>query len=89
MPELSRFFGIIITMYAEGSEKHREPHFHARYQGRYVSISIQSGEILAGKIAGKQSKLVQKWRNLHIGELEQAWETLLAGDIPDSIEPLN
>jgi len=76
-------------MYAERDERHREPHFHARYQGQHISISIHDGEILAGNIPGKQLKLLQKWRNLHIGELEQAWETLLSGDIPDAIEPLS
>jgi hypothetical protein len=33
MPEISRFFGIIIRMYAEFSAPHHTPHFHAYYQG--------------------------------------------------------
>lgn len=32
MPELSRFFGIIIRMYMEAGVQHRTPHFHAYYQ---------------------------------------------------------
>jgi hypothetical protein len=29
MPELSRFFGIIIRMYLEAGMQHHTPHFHA------------------------------------------------------------
>jgi hypothetical protein len=32
MPELSRFFGIIIRMYSEAGTSHHVPHFHAYYQ---------------------------------------------------------
>jgi hypothetical protein len=42
MPEISRFFGIIIAMYAKD---HIPPHFHAKY-GDYLGLfSIESGEI--------------------------------------------
>jgi hypothetical protein len=33
MPELSRFFGIVIRMFAEAGGPHHQPHFHAYYQG--------------------------------------------------------
>ncbi len=32
MPELSRFFGIIVRMYMEAGVQHHVPHFHAYYQ---------------------------------------------------------
>jgi hypothetical protein len=32
MPEISRFFGIIIRMYMEIATPHHLPHFHAYYQ---------------------------------------------------------
>lgn len=32
MPEIARFFGIIIRMYAEAGGKHHRPHLHAYYQ---------------------------------------------------------
>jgi len=32
LPELSRFFGIIIRMYVEVGAPHKQPHFHAYYQ---------------------------------------------------------
>jgi hypothetical protein len=37
MPELSRFYGIIILMFSEPSERHHVPHFHA-YYGEHVAV---------------------------------------------------
>jgi len=40
MPEISRFLGIVISMYYN---EHNPPHFHAKY-GRYkISVEIESG----------------------------------------------
>ena len=55
MPELCRFFNIIITMFF--SDKHHKPHFHATYNEYEASIGID-GELLAGKFPPKQLKLV-------------------------------
>jgi len=41
MPELCRFFGIIITMYSENNAVHNKPHFHARYNEFEASIDIE------------------------------------------------
>ncbi len=40
MPELSRFFGIIIRMYLEAGGQHRTPHFHAYYQEKVAVFGI-------------------------------------------------
>ena len=44
MPELSRFFGIIIRMYMEAGIQHNTPHFHAYYQGDVAVIGIDVTE---------------------------------------------
>jgi hypothetical protein len=44
MPEISRFFGIIIAMYYND---HPPPHFHVRYGQQKAIIEIQSLSILA------------------------------------------
>jgi hypothetical protein len=48
MPELSRFYGIIIRMYSEPSERHNLPHFHAYYQERVAVFSISPIVLVAG-----------------------------------------
>ena len=44
MPEICRFFGIIIRVYAEPQAPHHRPHFHAYYQedvGVYAIDTIE------------------------------------------------
>ena len=45
MPEISRFFGIVIRMYFDD---HNPPHFHAIYAGNEAQVAIASIAILAG-----------------------------------------
>ena len=40
MPELSRFYGIIVRMFVEPLGKHNEPHFHAYYQEHSAVVTI-------------------------------------------------
>jgi len=39
MPELSRFYGIIIRMFYGD---HAPPHFHAVYQGEQIKVNINT-----------------------------------------------
>ena len=58
MPEISRFFGIVITMYYD---EHNPPHFHARYGSAKVAIEITSLRILAGKLPSRALGLIIEW----------------------------
>ena len=50
MPELSRFYGIIVRMFSEPSERHPAPHFHA-YYGEHVAVfSISPVALIIGFI---------------------------------------
>ena len=48
MPEICRFFGIIIRMYVEAGGPHHTPHFHAYYQEEVGIYDIERIERLAG-----------------------------------------
>ena len=65
MPELSRFFGIIIRMFTEAGTKHHVPHFHAYYQDEVAIFSINPVEMIAGSLARRQKRLVEAWAELH------------------------
>ena len=54
MPELARFFGIIITIYMEVNEPHQVPHFHVRYNEYRASYSIDPIAQLAGALPRRQ-----------------------------------
>jgi len=55
MPQISRFFGIIISMYFND---HNPPHFHAQYGDYEYIISIQDLTILDGKIPSRALGMV-------------------------------
>ena len=50
MPEICRFYGIIILMFADD---HNPPHFHVRYGDNRAVISIKKG-IVTGQMSRKE-----------------------------------
>ena len=72
MPELSRFYNIVIKMIYDDNSQHHKPHFHVYYSEYEASVGID-GELLAGSLPVKQLKLVQAWAAIHEEELYAAW----------------
>ncbi len=89
MPEISRFYGIIIRMFAEIGATHHRAHFHAYYQGDEAVVTIDDAELLAGALPRKQLRLVQAWTELHQQELQNDWDLLQKGQLPISVKPLD
>jgi hypothetical protein len=88
MPELSRFFGIIIRMFAEAGGQHHVAHFHAYCQDEVGVFSIDPVELIAGSLPRRQTRLVEAWAELHQAELMTDWQRLQEGQPPAPIEPL-
>ncbi len=88
MPELCRFFGIIIRMYAEVGGPHHVPHFHAYYQNEVGIYSLDPIELIAGALPKRQHRLVEAWAELHQAELVNDWQLLQDGRKPIPILPL-
>ncbi|MEJ5346309.1 MAG: DUF4160 domain-containing protein [Chloroflexus sp.] len=59
MPELARFFGIIIRMYAEPGIPHHVPHFHEYYQNHAAVYSIDPIEMIRGELPRREQRLVE------------------------------
>ena len=57
VPELSRFYGIIVTMYVEVGSPHSLPHIHAKYADKKAVYSLE-GQVLRGGLPIKQHKLM-------------------------------
>ena len=85
MPEVSRFFGIIVAMYYND---HSPPHFHAKYRGDQASVRIDNGAIVEGKLGARTMRLVEEWRALHQAELLEDWNRARARQPLNQIEPL-
>jgi len=88
MPEICRFFGIIIRMFVEPDTPHHTPHFHAYYQNSMAIFSIDPIEMIGGILPGKEKRLVEAWAELHQGELMENWRRLQSGELPYKIAPL-
>ena len=88
MPEIARFFGIIIRMYAEPGAPHHHPHFHVYYQNYVAIYRIDVIDLLSGALPKRQQRLVEAWSELHQGELLENWQRLQAGQLPFKLAPL-
>jgi hypothetical protein len=88
MPELARFYGIIIRMFSEPNIQHHTPHFHAYYQDEVAVFSINPVELIGGSLSRRQQRFVEAWAELHEEELMNDWRLLQSGKKPVSIEPL-
>lgn len=89
MPELSRFHGIVIRMFAEPAVSHHEAHFHAYYQEHAAVFTIRPVALIAGSIPQRQQRLVEAWAELHQTELEADWQQLVNGRAAMPIKPLD
>jgi hypothetical protein len=85
MPEISRFFGIVIAMY---HSEHAPPHFHARYAGQRGRFAIDDLRLLDGKLSPRARGLVIEWASRHQPELRANWERAARREPLQSIEPL-
>jgi hypothetical protein len=66
MPEISRFFGIVIKMYFD---EHPPPHFHAEYGEHTAVIDIQTLSPIAGDMPPRALGLVVEWASQYQQQL--------------------
>lgn len=86
MPEISRFYGIIIAMFYSD---HNPPHFHARYGNQNVVIDINTLRILEGSLPPRALGLVVEWASQHKQALLDDWRLAKNNQPPVKIEPLH
>ena len=84
MPTISMFYGILIRMYYDD---HNPPHIHAIYNDAEAVYGLD-GQLMEGKLPGKQQKLVEAWILLHEEELYANWQLAGNGEQLFRIEPL-
>lgn len=84
MPEISRFFGIVIAMFYD---EHGVPHFHATYAEHRASVEVESG-LLRGDLPPCVAGLVLEWRAKHVAELLENWVRARKGQPLRRVPPL-
>jgi len=85
MPEISRFFGIVIKMFFDD---HNPPHFHAEYGSDLALIDIRTLAVFSGRLPPRVTGLVIEWATLHQRELLVDWEKAQAWQELQKIAPL-
>ena len=70
MPEVTRFYGIIIKIFFGD---HPPPHFHAIYGEYNALVSIESLEIIEGDLPSRAQKMVFDWASLYQQDLLTMW----------------
>ena len=85
MPEISRFLGIVISMYYDD---HGRPHFHASYGGAEARILIEPLGLLDGRLPPRVLAILIEWGSLHQAELLENWSRLRVRKQPFPIPPL-
>jgi hypothetical protein len=85
MPEISRFFGIVIAMYFK---EHAPPHFHAKYGSQRGAFSIEDLRLTEGRLPQRVVSLVLEWAFQHREELMDNWRRAEHRERLQRIEPL-
>jgi hypothetical protein len=85
MPELARFYGIVVRMFFND---HEPPHFHAYYGSDEALVAIETLSVFAGRLPPRAMGLVVEWASLHQEELREAWRRAKSLESPGRIAPL-
>lgn len=85
MPEISRFFGIVIRMYFDD---HQPPHCHVEYGDCQALVDINTLAILSGRLPPRAVGLVIEWATRHQKDLHDCWERAQHQLPPGRIAPL-
>jgi len=85
MPEICRFYGIVIKMYFD---EHPPPHFHVEYGEHKALIDISDLFLIAGKLPPRALGLVMEWASIYQNELYENWGRARNFQPLEKIDPL-
>lgn len=81
MPEITRFYGIVIKMFFKPKE-HEPSHIHALY-GEYVGVfDLDSLKMTEGDLPQKAQDMVTEWLSMYQTSLKMMWETQKIDKLP-------
>ncbi|MEX0811182.1 MAG: DUF4160 domain-containing protein [Chitinophagales bacterium] len=84
MPEISRFYGIVVRMFYND---HNPPHIHIEYQDYDAKVELENG-VIKGEMPRRALKLIYEWIDLHKEELLEDWKLAMQFKQLNKIEPL-
>jgi hypothetical protein len=72
MPEVTRFYGIVVKLFFGD---HPPPHFHVVYGEYNALFNIETLEMIEGDLPNRASKMVEEWATRYQTELLEMWQT--------------
>lgn len=81
MPEISRFYGIIIKMFFKPKE-HEPSRIHALYDEYMGEFNVRTLEMIEGDLPKKAQELVREWLSLYQQELQAMWDSQQIRKLP-------
>lgn len=85
MPEICRFFGIVITL---NYNDHPPAHFHVRYGDQKAMVAIETLTLLQGRLSPRVFGLVMEWAAQHQDALLENWQRARRQETLIRIAPL-
>ena len=70
MPTIAWFYGIAIRMYFKD---HSPPHFEAIYAEHQANVSIETGDVIDGRLPRQAARLVKEWTLARQQEMMANW----------------
>ena len=80
MPEITRFYGIIIKIFL--TREHNPQHFHAVYGENNGSFDIETLEMLEGDLPNKAQNLIREWAEQYKDDIMKMWDTKTIKKLP-------
>ena len=80
MPEITRFYGIVIKKFF--TKEHNPPHFHAVYGEHNGIFEIRTLEMLEGDLPVRAQGLVREWATLYIDDILKMWDSKILKKLP-------
>ncbi len=74
MPEICRFYGIIIRMYLIDRE-HPLHHIRINYGEHEAVMELENLNIIDASLPKKCRQLIREWAEVHQAELIEMWNT--------------
>ena len=81
MPEITRFYGIVIKMFFKPNE-HEPSHVYSVYGDYMGEFNIQTAEMIVGDFPKRAQNLVSEWILQNRTELQKMWDSQRIEKLP-------
>ena len=85
MPEICRFYGLVIKMFWAD---HAPPHFHVEYGEQQAIVAIETLAVIHGSLAPRALGLCVEWAAERKAQLVELWRLAQSNQPLHRLDPL-